>query len=88
MEQHSETGELGTGKHAMKYAVVIERAPTNYAAYVPDLPGCVATGATVEEVTDNIHDAIEMHLAGLLEDNLPIPEPHAEVRIIEVATPA
>ena len=72
----------------MKYVVVIEPAPTNYAAYVPDLPGCVATGATVEEVTRNIREAIELHLAGLREDDLPIPEPQAEARVVEVAAPA
>ncbi|HET9015441.1 MAG TPA: type II toxin-antitoxin system HicB family antitoxin [Thermomicrobiaceae bacterium] len=73
---------------SVKYVVVIERAPANYAAYVPDLPGCVATGATVEEVTRNIREAIELHLAGLREDDLPIPEPHAEARVVEVAAPA
>ena len=72
----------------MRYLVVIERAPNNYAAYVPDLPDCVATGATVDEVTENIRDAIEMHLAGLREDDLPIPEPQAEARVVEVPAPA
>jgi len=65
--------------------VLIERSPANYAGYVPDLPGCVATGATVDEVTRNIRDAIELHLAGLREDDLPIPEPRAEPRVVEVA---
>lgn len=69
----------------MKYVVLIERSPANYAGYVPDLPGCVATGATVDEVTRNIRDAIELHLAGLREDDLPIPEPRAEPRVVEVA---
>lgn len=69
----------------MKYVVLIERSPANYAAYVPDLPGCVATDASVDEVTRNIRDAIELHLAGLREDDLPIPEPRAEPRVVEVA---
>ncbi len=57
-----------------RFLVVIEKANDNYSAYSPDLPGCVATGATREEVERNMHDAIEMHVHGLLEDNLPIPE--------------
>ena len=69
----------------MKYVVLIERSPANYAAYVPDLPGCVATDASVDEVTRNIRDAIELHLADLREDDLPIPEPRAEPRVVEVA---
>ncbi|WP_058361645.1 type II toxin-antitoxin system HicB family antitoxin [Xanthomonas translucens] len=52
----------------MRYAVVIEQAGNNYSAYVPDLPGCVATGATTVEVEGLIHDAIELHLAGMRED--------------------
>ena len=61
----------------MKYSVVIERGLNNYAAYVPDLPGCVATGGTRDEVTRNIREAIEFHLEGMREDGLPIPEPRA-----------
>ena len=61
----------------MEYPVVIERGPNNYAAYVPDLPGCVATGRTRAEVSQNIRDAIEFHLEGMREDGLPIPEPRA-----------
>ena len=59
----------------MRYAIVIERAEGNYSAYVPDLPGCVATGATVEETGRLIREAIELHLTGLGEDGLPIPQP-------------
>ncbi len=59
----------------MRYAVVIERAGKNYSAYVPDLPGCVSTGCTVEETTRNIQQAIELHLEGMQEDGDPIPEP-------------
>jgi predicted RNase H-like HicB family nuclease len=54
--------------------VVIEKANNNYSAYSPDLSGCVATGATREETENNMHEAIEMHIQGLLEDKIPIPE--------------
>ena len=59
----------------MRYAVVIEKAKRNYSAYVPDLPGCVATGANEEEVERNIHEAIRFHLDGLSEDGLRAPRP-------------
>jgi predicted RNase H-like HicB family nuclease len=57
----------------MRYAIVIEKAEGNYSAYVPDLPGCVATGPTVEAVERDIRDAIRLHVAGLREDGLPVP---------------
>ena len=57
----------------MKYTVVIERTPNNYAAYVPDLPGCVATGSTREELLEQIREAIEFHIEGMLEDGETIP---------------
>ncbi len=69
----------------MRYAVVIERAGNNYSAYVPDLPGCVAAGRTVEETEVEIREAIEFHLAGLREDGLPLPVPESHVDYIEVA---
>ncbi|MDG4556922.1 MAG: type II toxin-antitoxin system HicB family antitoxin [Candidatus Contendobacter sp.] len=59
----------------MCYAVVIEKAENNYAAYVPDLPGCVATGQTLEEIETQIQEAIQLHLRGMREDGLQIPEP-------------
>ena len=68
----------------MRYAVVIEKADGNYAAYVPDLPGCVATGATVQETEREIRRAIRFHLEGLRADGLPIPEPSSRVEYIEV----
>ena len=68
----------------MKYAVVIERSPNNYAAYVPDLPGCVSTGATEDEVVRRIREAIEFHLEGMREDGLPIPEPLSTVAVVEI----
>ena len=61
----------------MRYAVVIEQANGNLSAYVPDLPGCVATGDTVEVVEANIREAIRLHIEGLREDRLPVPEPRA-----------
>jgi predicted RNase H-like HicB family nuclease len=61
----------------MRYAVVIEKARKNYSAYVPDLPGCVATGKTVRAVENEIRKAIRFHLEGLREDGMPIPEPSA-----------
>jgi predicted RNase H-like HicB family nuclease len=69
----------------MRYAVVIEKAEGNYSAYVPDLPGCVATGATVEEAEAEIREAIAFHLEGLREDGLVIPEPTSRVEYIELA---
>jgi predicted RNase H-like HicB family nuclease len=69
----------------MRYAVVIEKANRNYSAYVPDLPGCVATGATVAEVEHAIREAIELHLQGMRQDGTPIPEPSSQVEYVEVA---
>ncbi|MFO7650756.1 MAG: type II toxin-antitoxin system HicB family antitoxin [bacterium] len=57
-----------------KYLIVIEKANGNYSAYVPDLPGCVATGDTRDEAEKNIYDAIRLHISGLLEDRQPVPE--------------
>jgi len=68
----------------MRYAVVIEKAENNYAAYVPDLLGCVATGETSEEAEEQIREAIEIHLRGMREDGLPIPEPSSKVEYVEV----
>lgn len=69
----------------MRYAIVIERAGPNYSAYVPDLPGCVATGATVEEAEREIREAIAFHLEGMREDGVKIPEPSSHVEYVEVA---
>jgi len=69
----------------MRYAIVIEKAMNNYSAYVPDLPGCIATGATVEEAEQMIREAIALHLTGLREDGLPVPQPSSQVEYIEVA---
>jgi len=67
----------------MRYAVVIEKAEANYSAYVPDLPGCVATGATVEKVESEIRDAIRFHIEGLRADGLPVPAPSSIAEYIE-----
>ena len=69
----------------MRYAVVIEKAEANYSAYVPDLPGCVATGATAKQAEAEIRDAIEFHIEGMREDGLPIPEPASKVEYVDVA---
>ncbi len=70
------------------YAVVIERGEANLSAYVPDLPGCVATGATEEEVVGEITSAIRLHLDGMREDGDPIPPPHTTARMIEIDSAA
>ena len=59
----------------MQYAMIIEKGENNYSAYFPDLPGCIATGKTLEEVKIRMQEALELHLRGLREDGLPIPEP-------------
>lgn len=69
----------------MRYAVVIEKGQNNYSAYVPDLPGCVAVGDTIEETQREIQEAIAFHLEGLRADGLPIPEPSSRVDYVEVA---
>lgn len=66
-----------------RYLVVIEKANDNYSAFSPDVPGCVATGATREDAEREMHTALQMHLDGLKEDGLPIPEPSASVGYIE-----
>ena len=69
----------------MRYAIVIEKAENNYAAYVPDLPGCVATGQSIEETEQQIREAIDLHLRGMREDGLPIPEPSSSVDYVDIA---
>ena len=69
----------------MRYAVVIEKADINYSAYVPDLPGCIATAGTVEDVQVSIREAIQEHLSGMREDGVLIPPPSSRVDYIEVA---
>jgi predicted RNase H-like HicB family nuclease len=69
----------------MRYAVVIERAASNCAAYAPDLPGCIASGATVAEVEAAMRDAIQLHLEGMREDGLAVPVPFSTVDYVDVA---
>lgn len=68
----------------MRFAIVVEKAERNYGGYVPDLPGCVATGPTVVEVERLLREAIAMHVEGLREDGLPVPEPSSTVEYVEV----
>jgi predicted RNase H-like HicB family nuclease len=67
----------------MRYAVVIEKAGDNYSAYVPDLPGCIATGSTIEETETEIRDAIRFHIEGLREDGLAVPPPVSRAEYVE-----
>ncbi|MBS1832264.1 MAG: type II toxin-antitoxin system HicB family antitoxin [Acidobacteria bacterium] len=67
-----------------KYAIVIEHGPNNLSAYVPDLPGCITTGRTVDEIQRNMQEAIALHLEGLAEDGEPIPEPSTDVSYVEL----
>jgi predicted RNase H-like HicB family nuclease len=69
----------------MRYAVVIEKAEGNHSAYVPDLPGCIATGLTVQEAEAQIREAIAFHIDGLREDGLPLPQATSKVEYIELA---
>lgn len=72
----------------MEYVVVIEKAANNYSAYVPDLPGCIATGSTREETEAEIRSAIEFHIEGIVEDGDPIPEATTTVSVVAVSLPA
>ncbi len=69
----------------MRYAVVIEKTQSNYSAYVPDLPGCVATGETIQEIKQEIATAISFHIEGLKKEGLLVPQPSIVCEYIEVA---
>lgn len=69
----------------MRYAMIIEKGERNYSAYLPDLPGCIATGKTVEEIRERMRKAMDMHLRGMREDGLPIPEPSSIAEYVEAA---
>jgi predicted RNase H-like HicB family nuclease len=69
----------------MRYAIVVENAGNNYSAYVPDLPGCIATGSSVKEAEQEILEAIKFHIGGLREDGLPVPAPSSVVDYLEIA---
>ena len=85
-ECHPEAGrpEEGREQRMTRYMVVVERGATSWGAHVPDLPGCVAVGETRAEVLRLIREAIELHIAGLKEDGLPVPAPSSEGEIVEV----
>ena len=68
----------------MEYLVVIERGPSSFGAYVPDLPGCVAVGETRSEVETLIREAIELHIEGLREEGQPLPEPSSSSQVISI----
>jgi len=67
-----------------RFLIVIEKANGNYSAYAPDLPGCIATGTTREETEQNMHEAIELHVDGLMKDNLPIPRSDSFAEFVAV----
>ena len=69
----------------MRYAMIIEKGERNFSAYVPDLPGCIATGKTLEEVKRRMSEAVELHLRGMREDGLPVPEPTSLADYVEAA---
>ncbi len=69
----------------MKYLIIIEKANKNYSAYIPDVPGCIATGKTIEETKKNIKEALDMHLEGLAEDGLTSPKPKAKADYVAVS---
>jgi len=94
MEARGGTGASGaaavTGQAAAAgpaYAVVIEQADGNWSAYVPDLPGCVSTGATPTEVIANIREAIELHIEGMIEDGEPVPPPRTLATMVGIQSP-
>jgi len=68
-----------------RFAIIIEKGERNYSAYCPDLPGVAAAGETEEETVELMKEAIELHLEGLKEDNLPIPEPTTTARCVEIS---
>ncbi len=75
-------------ENMMKYAVVITADPRNYSAYVPDLPGCIATGRTLDEVRENIRGAMNMHVGAMVGDGDPLPEWESFRATVEVQQPA
>lgn len=73
------------GKKVFKYLVIIEKANDNYSAYSPDLPGCVATGITIERTLIRMKEAIQFHIEGLKTEGLAIPEPSSRAKYIEIS---
>jgi predicted RNase H-like HicB family nuclease len=81
-KQYSKTSWIKGRKTEMKYLIIIEKAKNNYSAYIPDVPGCIATGKTPDEAHKKIAKALKMQLSGLKEAGLPIPEPLAQADYI------
>ena len=80
-------GEIRDGQRGVeivKFAVVFEKADSNWAAYVPDLPGCITTGSTLQETKRNIREAVELHLEAMREVDEPIPEPSTDIDFVEL----
>ena len=88
MGERHEAGRPEGVKNRMRYTIVIERAPKNYAAYVPDLPGCIATGDTEEDAVRKIRQAIRYHIESLREHGEPVPQPHCTATVVDVAAVA
>lgn len=72
----------------MRFAIVIEKGENNYSAYVPDVPGCIATGATLDEVKRNLVEALQLHFAGMRADGDEVPQPSSSVDYLDVSIPA
>lgn len=72
----------------MKYTIIIEKGPTGYGAYVPDLPGCIALVASEPEAREQIREAIDFHIQGLQEEGIPVPLPASSSDEVEVDLPA
>ena len=81
-------GQEFEGVRTVRFVALIEPAGSNYSAYVPDLPGCIATGKTVAETEREIREAIEFHIEGLCEDGSPVPEPTTVAAYVEAFGPA
>jgi predicted RNase H-like HicB family nuclease len=87
IEQRTETGRIEEGEmNLMQYLVVVEKGPSSYGAYVPDLPDCAAAGETKDEVLSLIREAIELHLEDLKKEGQPIPAPSSVSEVVEVET--
>ena len=88
MEQHLETTRPDGVTQPMKYTVVIEKTPNNYSAYVPDLPGCVATANSREELLEEIREAIEFHIEGIRKDGETVPESQTAAAVVDATATA
>ncbi len=88
VEDDSNAHKMDERENMMKYAIVITVGPWNYSAYVPDLPGCIATGRTLDEVRENIRGAMNMHVGAMVEDSDPLSEWESFGETVEVQQPA